>query len=153
MPQQKEARLREYAQKLSDRIDALKASATIPSEKAILNVADALPVMVWMASPSGENTYSNAQYVEFFGAGHGYNWVEILHPEDRRGVLDAWAASVASGETYHRTARFRDKTGCYHPVVTRAHAVRGEDGQIRYWAGTSCLILDMCPAVLLQVVA
>lgn len=136
---QKEARLREYAQKLSDVIDELKSQrqqkGQPPDSAEFRAFANALPGVVWVTGADGIPTFHSRQWHERFCVGS--NYLDILHPDDRARVSEAWAASIATGQPYCQIARFMAKDGCYVSLLTHAHPIRGFDGAILSWVGSS----------------
>lgn len=117
------------------------------SEQRFRELADAMPQIVWAARPDGEIDYYNRRWYEFLGtdgAEHpGYDWRAVLHPDDQRRCLDAWHASLETGEPYEIEYRFRDsRTGEYQWQLGRALPVRDSSGKIVRWYGTSTDIDD-----------
>ena len=57
------------------------------SEARFRNMADHVPVMVWVTDPTGACTYLSRSWYEFSGQTEqqalGFGWLDIVHPEDR----------------------------------------------------------------------
>ena len=104
-------------------------------------MAESMPQKIWTARPDGGIEYMNEQWTEFTGLPveqmRGWRWTEFLHPDDLPMNLAAWRNSVATGAPYHVQHRFRRADGRYRWHLSRAHAMRDEDGQIRIWIGSS----------------
>lgn len=133
---EKEARLREFAQLLSERIDAVSgARGPACPREAFRTFADTLPAVVWTARPDGTPTFHSRHWHETFGQGANYS--DVIHPDDRARVDELWRACVESGDTYSHLARFLTKNGVYVALMTHAHAVRTESGAVAYWIGSS----------------
>lgn len=151
MPHRKrEAKLREFAQRLSDRIDELRKEppgAAASLRHAFREFADSVPSIIWTAGPDGVVTFLSRHYYDFFGVAD-MNWQDITHPEDCPAVIAAWADAVAGGMPYCNTARMRDAAGHYHTIITRAQPVRSDGHRIVYWIGSSNVVE---PSVIRQV--
>ena len=117
------------------------------SEARFRNLADAMPQLVWTASPDGRVDYYNARRAHYGGieqeADLHWSWAPLVHPEDRAATRQTWARSSATGEPYsceHRLA-LADGTWAWH--VSRAECVRDESGAIAKWYGTAIDIAQL----------
>jgi len=119
---------------------ALKG-ATVNSENAELQAfAAAIPAMLFVTSPAGLTTFSNAGCQDFTGRTAvdllGDSWLQTLHPEDLPAASTAWSFAVESRTGYDAEHRFRrfDGAYCWHRV--HAEPVRGADNALLYWMVT-----------------
>ncbi len=71
------------------------------------------------------------------------SWLDVIHPEDRDRVCDAWTASAESGMPYHIEYRVRSRTGGYRHILVRGVPVRGGDGNLGEYAGMLTDITDL----------
>ena len=57
-------------------------------------MAEAIPHIVWMASPDGATTYFNEQGTEYTGCpretNYDWNWVTVVHPDDAERAREGW---------------------------------------------------------------
>jgi len=62
-------------------------------------------------------------------------WLDVVHPDDRDRVREAWAASSKAGTDYQIEYRIRSKTGAYRHILVRGVPVRQSDGHPGEYAG------------------
>ena len=109
-------------------------------------ICDALPQMIWCASPNGDREYQNRRWYEFTGvdpASTGKNdWRQMIHPEDQSRVLARWHRSLKTGEAYEIEYRLCHRGGRHRWVVGRACPVRNPELEIICWFGTCTDIND-----------
>jgi two-component system sensor histidine kinase/response regulator len=125
---------------------ALKHSDLDTSEKRFRNLADAMPQIVWTATPDGELDYYNQRWFDYTGMTleqtQGWGWKPVLHPEDLDQCVALWSNSLRTGENYEVEYRFkRASDGSYRWHLGRAAAVRDDEGRIIKWYGT-CTDID-----------
>ncbi|MFG1306392.1 PAS domain-containing protein [Xanthobacter autotrophicus] len=120
------------------------------SEQRYRLLAEALPKMVWTATPDGKGDYYNRRWSEYTGVtpppGEVSEWHTHLHPEDQGAALDAWKGSLSSGAPYSRECRFRAGDGSYRWFLCRAVPVRDDDGRIDRWYGSCTDISEIVAA-------
>jgi PAS domain S-box-containing protein len=121
--------------------DALRSS-----EHKFRTLAQALPAMVWICDPDGSALYLNERWIQYTGQTaaeyEGFGWVNVVHPEDRRRILDRWAHCTRTGEINEGEVRYRGDDGEYRWHYYRGVALRNEQGEISAWYGTSLDIED-----------
>src|SRR5438270_2967924 len=122
-------------------------SALRESEQRFRTLAEAIPEMVWTATPEGAIDYCNQRWFEYTGHSmaetEGWGWQKVLHPEDMQGCLERWKASLVSGEVYELECRLRCAAdGSYRWHLNRALALRNAAGEIVKWFGSSTNIHD-----------
>ncbi len=109
-------------------------------------MAESMPQKIWTARPDGNVDYFNRQWADFTGMAleemREVQWRQFVHPDDLEVSLTQWRASLASGEPYHVEHRFRRADGRYRWHLSRAHAMRDEQGRIRMWIGSSTEIQE-----------
>ncbi|WP_458096207.1 sensor histidine kinase [Roseomonas sp. WA12] len=114
------------------------------SEALFRNMADHVPVMIWMTEPDGRCSYLNRRWYDFTGQspgdGLGYGWADMVHPEDRALASDTAARSMAAGRPFQIEYRLRAADGSYGWVIDAARPRL--DGQGRF-AGFIGSVLDI----------
>jgi PAS domain S-box-containing protein len=110
------------------------------SEQRYRDLADAMPLVVWIARPNGELDYFNQRWFDYtgmtLGQTQGWGWQPVLHPDDLQNCLERWAEAVRTGQPFEIEYRWQRADGIYRWHLGRALAVRDADGQIAYWVGT-----------------
>jgi PAS domain S-box-containing protein len=113
----------------------------------VRNLTDGMPLGVWAATRDGRITYTNKAWTEYTGLdlthvndrGH----LDVIHPDDRERVRDAWTAAVKTGEQLVVEYRLRRKSdGAYRWHLGRAVPDRGPRGAIVGWIATATDIDD-----------
>ncbi|MGN8342497.1 PAS domain-containing protein [Pseudomonas sp. SMV71] len=124
-------------------IDALSAVAqpagTLDSD--LRKLIDSVPALVSLMTPTGELECVNVHNLQYMGTTleELRDWAEsdIIHMDDRPGVISSWAHAVATGEPYRHELRIRRADGAYHWFVANAMPMRDEAGRIiRWWVIT-----------------
>jgi PAS domain S-box-containing protein len=107
--------------------------------------AQTMPSMVWTSLPDGRIDWFNARVPEYCGIDEEKmrpdGWSPV-HPEDVEASSSQWLAAVAAGTPYSAEYRIRRHDGEYRWHITRAVPIRGADGAITRWIGTSADIQD-----------
>ena len=104
-------------------------------------LAQAIPNLAWTASARGDLQWFNNQVFSYSGASaqalEDGGWVDWLHPDDLVRLQAAYAAVLVSGADFKAEHRLRSAQGEWRWHLSRAVAVRGPDGAISGWIGTS----------------
>lgn len=104
-------------------------------------LADALPVLVWMAYPDGEIFFFNKALLEFSGfVGDWHDHEALLtaiHPDDLQETNLAWQDALASGESFIGRFRLSHRDDGFRWTYTRAEPIRDEAGVITRWYGST----------------
>lgn len=121
---------------------------TLPSSQQ--EMAEALPSMIWTATPDGVVDYVNDLFETYTGQGRNQagtiNWLSAVHPDDKERSTRVWAESVANGSPYQTEFRILHKpSGVYrwHHVAARPH--HNDSGKITRWYGITTDIHDSKP--------
>ena len=101
------------------------------SENRFRVMADAAPVMMWMAGPDGRCTQFNRAWLEFTGrtleqeAGDG--WLEGVHPDDQNACIQSYLAALGERRAFTIEYRLRRSDGLYRWVVDHGIPRVGRD--------------------------
>jgi PAS domain S-box-containing protein len=129
------------------RLDRTRAEQALQeSEARFRQLANAMPQIVWTATPEGSLDYCNERWYALTGhrpAGTADDrWEGILHPEDRQRWRDKWLECVRQGVPCELIYRLYDgQAGAYKWFLGRALPVRDAKGQVLRWYGT-CTDID-----------
>jgi diguanylate cyclase (GGDEF)-like protein/PAS domain S-box-containing protein len=103
-------------------------------------LAEAIPQIVWTATPDGMCDYANKRWYEVMrltdAQSLGEGWAEMIHPDDRAVCLEAWQTTLRTGEAFELEYRLRDEKAGFHWYLGRATALRDSAGAILKWFGT-----------------
>jgi PAS domain S-box-containing protein len=111
------------------------------SEEAIHALVDAIPQLVWIASPGGYATYCNHRLLAYLAMTHeqarGAGWLAGVHPDDRKRIWETWQVCIRTGEPYEGEHRLQDGTsGVYRWFLVRGVPQKDVQGTILHWVGT-----------------
>jgi PAS domain S-box-containing protein len=129
---------------ISDRKGA--EEATRISNERFRFLAESMPLMIFTATPSGEIDYVTRSFAEFTGldaaaAFDAGSW-SFTHDDEIAEHARRWRHSMETGDAFQHECRFRSGDGVYRWHLTRASAMRNEDGNIISWIGSSTDIDD-----------
>src|SRR6516162_7334114 len=117
------------------------------SEQRWRGLTEALPQLVWSATPDGACDYFSTQWTEHTGVPEpdllGWRWLATLHPDDRAPTRQLWTDSVAGRGPYDVEYRVRRSDGVYRWFKTRGSPIRDSEGNIVKWFGTCTDITDL----------
>src|SRR5713226_2221963 len=116
------------------------------SEHRWRSLTEALPQLVWTATPDGACDYFSTQWTQHTGVPAsqllGWSWLLVLHPDDREATRQFWTNSVAGRGAYDVEYRVRRLDGEYRWFKTRGVPIRDSEGGIFKWFGTCTDITD-----------
>ncbi len=125
-------------------------SALRASEHRYRTLTETLPQLIWTSRPDGSADYYNPQWQAYTGvdpgADMGRGWLDAVHPDDRERAAAAWRGAVEQKHVYDVDYRLRGADGSYRWFKARGAPIRGEDGNITEWFGTTTDIDDMVRA-------
>src|SRR5437764_859441 len=117
------------------------------SEQRWRSLTEALPQLVWSATPDGACDYFSKQWTQHTGVPEsdllGWRWLAVLHPDDREPTRRLWSDSVAGRGPYDVEYRVRRSDGVYRWFKTRGTPIRDSTGRVVTWFGTCTDISDL----------
>ncbi len=116
------------------------------SEERFRVLVEASAMMVWETDASGrvraDSPSWRAQTGQTLEQWLDQGWPEVVHPEDRERVIDAWQQTADSQRTFNIEFRVKHVDGGYRWTNALAAPVRDESGEIREWVGMNLDITD-----------
>jgi len=122
------------------------------SEERYRTLTEAIPQIVWNATPSGEITYFNRRWLEYTQlplerlAEQG--WLAAVHPDDKVRVEAEWRKVIVNAgsgivDRFREEVRLRrGDTGEFRWFLTVAVPLRRSDGTMDQWIGSMADIHD-----------
>ncbi|WP_300974815.1 PAS domain S-box protein [Sphingomonas sp. LHG3406-1] len=115
------------------------------SEAQFRTTAEAVPGLLFVTDPKGENSYVNQFYKDYTGiaeVGAGDWWSGVVHPDDLESVWQALRVARETRQDFRLDYRIRRHDGEYRWLSTKASPTLGADGRIERWVGVSLDIHD-----------
>ena len=110
------------------------------SEENLRYTVELTPHIPWTADANGDMNFMSPRWYQVTGIRPTptilRNWIEDLHPDDRKHTLDAWKRSVATGDTFDVDYRILCLGGEWRWHRARAYPRRNERAEIILWYGT-----------------
>lgn len=104
-------------------------------------MADLMPEKVINTNASGEAIYFNRNWLEYSGLSSDelkrQNWKSLIYPEDQIDFETNWQKSLDTGASFEMELRIKNRKGDYLWHLSRAEAVKDQQGQITMWIGTN----------------
>ncbi|MDO9402448.1 MAG: PAS domain S-box protein [Polaromonas sp.] len=129
-------------QKVIDRTLALARQ-----EALFRTLAEQAPQVIWTTNNAGEVTYFNHAWYDLVGGEPpdwlGNDWLQVIHPEDRPGVLAQWQQASANGQVYEGLRRTLGSDGRYRTMSYRGSPVLNQAGEVAFWVGIDADVTDI----------
>ncbi len=120
---------------------AVAEAAVRDSEAELRAATDLSPQFPWTADPAGRLLSVSERFAQLTGASTGRRPKDgrllLVHPDDRRGVQDAWEHSLATGTPYDHEFRLRLAAGGWAWFRARAAPRLDAAGRVVRWYGTT----------------
>ena len=107
------------------------------SEGNLRTTIDTIPAYVFSALPDGSFDFASQNWFDYSGLSpeevYGWDWTDVVHPEDRDQAVETWRESMATGVPGENEHRVRQANGEYRWFLARNAALRDENGHIVRW--------------------
>src|SRR6266850_1118284 len=111
------------------------------SEARFRTLAEAAPVLLWMAGEDMGCTYCNQRWLEFTGRTMeqelGYGWVNNVHPDDSGACLDLYNTAFVARQPFETEYRLRRADGVYRWVLDRGVPLVTTEGHLAGYIGSA----------------
>src|SRR5215471_2375610 len=118
----------------------------VETETRFGRMADAAPVMIWMAGPDKLCTFFNKAWFEFTGRTMeqelGQGWTEGVHPDDLAGCLKTYVERFDARESFFMKYRLRRRDGEYRYITDTGVPRYGSKGKFRGYIGACSDVTD-----------
>ena len=106
-----------------------------------VNLAEAIPQIVWTSDATGAMDYANRRWTEYTGFelqdAQGRGWLQAIHPADAEQCVRAWQEAVNLPGTFEVECRLRRAAdGAFRWHLGRAVPEFSSRGQLVAWLGT-----------------
>jgi len=102
-------------------------------------MADAAPVMIWMADTHTQRTFLNKPWLDFTGRSLaeqvGDGWVDGVHENDRTTCVETYLAAFRERRPFEIEYRLRRADGIFRWVIDRGAPRAGADGRFAGYIG------------------
>ena len=109
----------------------------INSERNLRTTINTIPAYVFSALPDGSFDFASQNWFDYSGLSpeevYGWDWTDVVHPEDCDRAVEKWRESLATGEPRESQHRVRQANGEYRWFLARNSALRDEKGNIVRW--------------------
>jgi len=156
-------------QEVAERRARQQAEAALrASEARFRMMAEAAPVLLWMAGEDMGCTYFNQGWLTFTGRTMeqelGYGWTDNLHPDDAERYLALYSTAFAARQPFEMEYRLRRADGVYRWVLDRGVPLETAGGHFVGYIGSAIditirkeaeehfrLVVEAAPSALLMV--
>ena len=123
----------------SHRRDLATSARATESARAMREIADLVPGIVWSADDQGNFDYFNRRWELATGAPKPSSvseWRELVHADDADRTFAAWQASFAGGQPFESEYRLKQADGTWRWTLARALPMHDREGRVARWYGT-----------------
>ena len=117
------------------------------SEGRFRLMADAAPVMIWVAGPDGRCIDVNRAWLRFTGRTRGQEvgdgWLGGVHPADRDACTGGYIAAFAARQPFTLEYRLRRADGAYRDLLDNGVPRFDADGTFRGYVGSAVDITEI----------
>jgi hypothetical protein len=121
------------------------------SERQLRTLANAIPLLAWMAEPDGSIFWYNRRWYDYTGTTpsemEGWGWQKVHDPEILPTVLERWRDSIETGEPFEMEFPLRGADGRFRSFLTRVTPLRDGQGRVLRWFGTNTDVEELRQAL------
>lgn len=121
------------------RVDLATTARASESARAMREIADMVPGIVWSADSEGRFDYFNNRWNLITGAAKPEtigDWIGLVHDDDVAHTRAAWQKSFAGGLPFECEYRLRQLDGSWRWTLARALPMHDAHGKLVRWYGT-----------------
>jgi PAS domain S-box-containing protein len=121
------------------RAGRVASTRAVESARAMREIADMVPAIVWSADHEGKFDYFNGRWDDIVASPKPAtirDWAGLVHPDDARRTREAWETSFESGRPFESEYRLKQADGAWRWTLARALPVHDEQGKLVRWYGT-----------------
>jgi PAS domain S-box-containing protein len=122
-------------------------SAAETYHRRFSHFTNAVPDIIWTATPDGSIDYASDRLAEYTGRPVelfiGEEWLSLLHPDDLDATIATWGHAVATGNNLTFEYRLRNASGEFRWFRVQAHAEKDRNGDVLKWWGSAVDIEDI----------
>lgn len=102
--------------------------------------AESIPHIVWTATPSGMIDFCNEYGLSTLNTSQkeikGKNWVEFVHPEEKKDARKQWDKAIQNQASYANKIRVLEGVNnTYRWFQVDANPIKNETGEVEKWVG------------------
>ncbi len=116
------------------------------SEHLFSDVAEAVPVLIWMSDEKGAITFFNRAWEAFTGQpveqGLGDGWQSRIHPDDLPAAVNAYRQGIAGRQRFETAYRTANAAGQWRHILNRGSPRFAADGRFAGLVGGAIDITD-----------
>lgn len=147
----RDGRVRGFVLQVTDLTEERRRQTELrASEEQFRTLAEALPSVVWAATPEGEIDYISERFLEITGVapegGMGDLWQAVIHPEDLPETVASWLVALQGESRFDARYRIRHKDRGYRWFLARALPQRDDSGRVIRWVGVTTDVHDQVTA-------
>jgi PAS domain S-box-containing protein len=130
------------ARQAADIIEHVQAVAMLrESEERFRNVADGVPLMMWVSDPAGNARFINRAYMDFFGITledlKSRGWQSLIHPDDVAAYVAEVTACLRDRRFLHAEMRVKRRDGEWRWLESFGQPQFSSTGEFLGMAGSS----------------
>ncbi|MDB5039038.1 MAG: multi-sensor signal transduction histidine kinase [Bacteriovoracaceae bacterium] len=132
---------------MAEVLSTVKPEETAPDSNLVfMNIADAVPVLIWISNAEGACFHFNKRWLNFTGRTlqqeRNSGWQEGIHPNDRTNYLRSVRKSIDSREEFKAEFRLRRFDGQYRFMLEHGVPQYSSNGKFRGFIGSCTDITD-----------
>lgn len=128
--------------RLAGENETLRIYADLRQWEARFRLAiDTIPGLTWFCRDDGSAEFLNSQWCAYAGLrmeeALGWNWMNVIHPDDLPGLVEHWRETIKSARPDEHEARMRRFDGEYRWFLFRCAPLLDNAGTVVRWYGTN----------------
>jgi PAS domain S-box-containing protein len=123
------------------RVNRPSRGGVTADEERFSMMAETVPSILYVTDAGGRCEYINQRFCEYTGmtpgAALGLGWVDAVHPEEQRRVIENLMRPAPADDLRLTELRLRARDGTYRWFLGRSRPLRDADGSVVKWFGSS----------------
>jgi PAS domain S-box-containing protein len=110
-------------------------------------LGEVAPGLLWLTDLSGRVLYANRIWEQYTGSRleeiSERGWMQFHHPDEAAAIHQKWDRALQLEAPFEMELRYRRHDGVYRWMLVRFVPLKGSEGRLQHWVGTSVDIDDL----------